>query len=454
MSACEQTASSAVGLTAGRPWLEDAPIMLVRITVIVCALALGQVQPSPPQARARAFTGMTLLDGTGRPPVANAVIVVNGQRIAAVGPGPSTRIPDGAERIDLSGRVVIPGLVNAHGHVGSTVGLSSAPEGYTEENLRRQLGLYARYGVTTVVSLGDDREAGFRLRDENELATLNRSRLYVAGPVITAKTPEEARSAVDAAADLKPDWIKIRVDDNLGTTEKMRPEVYRAVIARAHERKLRVAAHLFYLADAKDLLRAGADYLAHSVRDAEVDDELIGLMKARNVCLCPTLMREVSTFVYESRPAFFDDPFFRTEADPKVIAALEDPSRMAGVAKNASAQRYKKALDVARTNVKRLHDAGIRLAAGTDTGPPARFQGYFEHLELEEMTRSGLTPAQVLISATSGAASCVGLSDRLGTLQPDRLADFIVLARNPLEDIKNTRSIESVWINGNRVTKP
>jgi imidazolonepropionase-like amidohydrolase len=396
---------------------------------------------------------MRLLDGTGSSPVANAVLIVRGQRIVSVGPAASTRVPDGAERIDLSSRVVMPGLVNAHGHVGSTVGLSNAPEGYTEENLRRQLGVYARYGITTVVSLGDDREAGFRLRNETESVALNRSRLYVAGPVITAKTPEQAASAVDAVANLNPDWIKIRVDDNLGATEKMRPEVYRAIIARAHERKLRVAAHLFYLADAKDLLRAGADYLAHSVRDTEVDEELIGLMKARNVCLCPTLMREVSAFVYESRPAFFDDPFFRVEADPKVIAALEEPTRMAGVAKNASAQRYKKALDMARRNVKLLHDAGIRLASGTDTGPPARFQGYFEHLELEEMTRSGLTPAQVLASATSEAARCLGLADRVGTLQPDRFADFLVLTRNPLEDIKNTRSIESVWISGNTVPR-
>ena len=176
-------------------------------------------------------------------------------------------------------------------------------------------------------------------------------------------------------------------------------------------------------------------------------------MKARNVCLCPTLMREVSAFVYESRPAFFDDPFFRAEADPKVIAALEDPSRMAGIAKSTSAQRYKKALEIARANVRRLHEAGIRLAMGIDTGPPARFQGYFEHLELEEMVRSGLTPAQVMASATGEAARCVGLADRVGTLQPERFADFIVLTRSPLDDIKNTRSIESVWISGNRVGK-
>jgi imidazolonepropionase-like amidohydrolase len=431
----------------------------MRINVIALALALVPVAQTPstplsPPPGVRAFSGFTLFDGTGRGAIANAVLVTRDGQVAAAGPASTTPVPSGAERVDLSGTWVVPGMINAHGHVGATVGLESRPEGYTEANLLRQLGLYARYGVTTVVSLGDDRDAGFRLRDVSNSPGLNRSRLYVAGPVIAAKTPDEARAAVDAVAKLKPDWIKIRVDDNLGTSEKMRPEVYRAVIDRAHEHKLRVAAHLFYLADAKDLLRAGVDYLAHSVRDADVDRELIDLMKARSVCLCPTLMREVSTFVYETRPAFFDDPFFRREADPAILTALEDPARQAGIAKSSSAQRYKKALEVARRNMVALHRAGVPIAAGTDTGPPARFQGYFEHLELEEMVRSGLTPAQTLASATSVAATCLGLGDRLGTLQPGRAADFVVLSRNPLDDIRNTRSIASVWMGGTKSLIP
>jgi imidazolonepropionase-like amidohydrolase len=424
--------------------------MLMRFSLLACLLAFAQ-PPSPPPARA--FSGATLIDGTGRPAVTNAVLIVRDRKIVAAGPAATVTVPKDAQRVDLTGKFLMPGIVNAHGHVGATVGLENRADGYTRENLLRQLGLYARYGVTTVVSLGDDREAGFQLRAENDRPDLNRSRLYVAGPVISAKTPDEARNAVDAVAKLRPDWIKIRVDDNLGTTEKMRPDVYRAVIARAHEHQLRVAAHIFYLADAKDLLRAGVDYLAHSVRDAPVDREMVDLMKARNVCLCPTLMREVSTFVYESRPSFFDDPFFKRDADPNVIAALQDPSRMAGVAASTSAQQYKRALDVARANVKTLHDAGIRLAAGTDTGPPARFQGYFEHLELEEMVKSGLTPAQTIASATGVAAQCLGLDERVGTLQPGRSADFLVLTKNPLNDIRDTRTIESVWIDGNRMGK-
>ncbi len=422
------------------------------LTVLLLATA---VWPSgqPASGTTKAFTGARLIDGTGAAPIENGVIVVRDGRIVAAGPAASTRIPQGSERIEVAGRTIVPGLVNAHGHVGATAGLRSDPSLNTEENVLRQLRLYARYGVTTVVSLGDDGDAGFRMRDGNDAPTLDRARLYVAGPVISADTEAAARAAVDAAASLKPDWIKIRVDDSLGTTEKMKPEVYRAVIQRAHERGLRVAAHLFYLADAKALLRAGADFLAHSVRDADVDRELIDLMKARDVCLCPTLMREVSTFVYASRPPFFDDPFFIRHADAGVVKTLEEPARQAAMAKSASARRYKAALEVARRNARALQAAGGRLASGTDSGPPARFQGYFEHLELEELVTAGLTPAQVLLAATGDAARCVGLADRVGTLRPGRFADFIVLSRNPLEDIRHTRSIESVWIAGNSVRR-
>ncbi|MBA3884732.1 MAG: amidohydrolase family protein [Acidobacteria bacterium] len=407
--------------------------------------------PAPQADATRAFVGATLFDGAAATPLPDAVLIVRSGRVVSAGPAATTTIPAGAERVDVSGRFIMPGLINAHGHVGSAAGLESGAAVNTEANVRRQLALNARYGITTVVSLGDDREPGFAMRRANEAPDLDRARVFVAGPVVTAKSPDEARRAVREVAALKPDWIKIRVDDNLGATTKMAPEVYRAVIEEAHGHKLRVAAHMFYLADAMELLRAGADLLAHSVRDRPVDQELIDLMKARDVCLSPTLMREVSTFVYESRPSFFDDPFFTREVDPQVIAALEDPTRQASTAKSRAAQAYKKGLEVARRNVKALHDAGVRIASGTDSGPPARFQGYFEHLELEELMRAGLTPAQALLAGTGTAAACMGLADRLGTLEAGRAADFVVLSRNPLEDIRHTRTIESVWIAGNRV---
>jgi len=275
----------------------------------------------------------------------------------------------------------------------------------------------------------------------------------VAGPVIAARTPEEARTAVDAVAPMKPDFVKIRVDDNLGTSTKMTPAVYKAVIDQARRHNLRVAAHLFYLEDARGLLEAGAGLVAHSVRDKEIDAGTIALLKQRDVCVCPTLTREISAFVYESKPAFFDDPFFLREADAAVLQQLQEPKRMEAMRNSTAAQRYKVALEMASRNLKKLVDAGVKIAMGTDTGPPARFQGYFEHMELDLMAKAGLTPMQVLRAATGDAAKCMGVSGKIGTLEAGAWGDLIVLGRNPAEDIKNMRTIESVWIAGNQVTR-
>jgi imidazolonepropionase-like amidohydrolase len=379
--------------------------------------------------------------------------VVKDGRVTAVGPARDVRIPAGAERIDLSGRFVIPGLVNAHGHVGETRGLRSGPELYDRANVLAQLGLYARYGITTVTSLGGDRDEGFRLRDEQDTHALDRARLYVAGPVVDAKTPDEGRAQVAALAARKPDWVKIRVDDSLGTTAKMPPAVYRAVIDEAHKRGLRVAAHIFYMEDARDLVASGADMIAHSVRDRVVDPAFVAALKVRPVCVCPTLMREVSAFAYASEPEFFSDPFFLREADPAVVAELRRPERQNGIATSPATARYRDALEIASRNLKTLFDAGVPIAMGTDTGPPARFQGYFEHLELERMVQAGLTPAQALVTATSGAARCLGLAGKVGTLEPGAWADLLVLREDPLTDIRHTRTLESVWIAGNPVTR-
>src|SRR5262249_17026181 len=273
----------------------------------------------------RAFTGARLFDGTDKAPVDNAVIVVRDGVVAAVGPASRVTIPAGAERISLAGKTIIPGLVNAHGHVGNTVGLQQGQ--YSAQNVDRDLRTYAYYGVTTVFSLGDDQAAGFAARDAQKTPTLDRARLFVAGPVLAPKTVEEARKLVDDDAAMKVDIVKIRVDDNLGTTPKMAPEIYRAVIDQAHKRNLRVAVHLYYLEDAKRVLDAGADFIAHSIRDTAVDDEVIAMLKKRDVCVCPTLTREVSTFVYESTPPWFSDPLFLKHADLKAVEQLKEPAR-------------------------------------------------------------------------------------------------------------------------------
>ena len=420
------------------------PIALVSLLALGCA---PQEAPPVEPDGSKAFVGATLFDGTGADVVENAVIVVRDGRIEAVGSADAVTIPEGAERIDVAGKTIVPGLVNAHGHVSDVIGLEGGH--YTRENVLRQLGLYARYGVTSVHSLGGDGPEAVALRDAED-ASLDRARITVAGAVVVGDTVEAVQAEVDANAAMNVDVIKIRVDDNLGNTTKMPPEIYRAVIDRAAEKGLKVHSHLYYLEDAKGLLEAGTGLIAHSVRDQEVDDELIQMMKDENVCYCPTLTREVSVFVYESVPDWFEDPFFLKEADPAVLEQLKDPERMERVASSPTATAIKEALGTAMVNLKKVADGGATIAFGTDTGPAGRFQGYFEHMELDMMAEAGLTPKQILMSATGDAARCVGLDD-VGTLEAGKWADFIVLGANPLDDIANLHGIESVWIAGNRV---
>ena len=412
------------------------------------ALSLSSVQPA--SAQTTAFVGGRVIDGTGKV-IESGTVIVQGGKITAVGPSASTQVPAGATRVDVKGKTLLPGMINAHGHVAATQGLQSNPSFYTRDNLVRQLKLYGQYGFTTVFSLGDDQEAGFALRDEQSKGPLDRARIFVAGPVITGDTAEAAKAMTDKVADMKPDLLKIRVDDNLGSTKKMPEPAWRAVIARGHERGLKVDVHIFYLADAMATLSAGADFIAHSVRDKDVDAAFVNELKKRDVCYCPTFTREISTFIYDSTPTWVNDPFFVKGVDKGIVAQLSDPNRQAQIKASPawkSGQQYKAGLEVAKRNLKTLVSQGVRIAMGTDTGPPARFQGFFEHLELEMMVEAGMTPMQALVSATGDAARCHQKAGQIGTLAPGAAADLLILSANPLDNIRNTRSIEQVWIAG------
>lgn len=396
-----------------------------------------------------AFVGARIIDGTGAPALEDAVLISTDGRIVAVGPAASTPIPEGAQRIDVTGKTLIPGLINTHGHVGDVLGLESGH--YDRGNVLRQLALYARYGVTTVNSLGDDEYEGFEIRNDTNPLYIDHARLLVAGPVLAPETVEQAVRAVNGVADQSANYIKIRVDDNLGRTAKMAPEIFATIAQEADKRGIPLAVHTYTLEDTKATLAAGADLIAHSVRDTEVDAQFMDAMKAADVCYVPTLTRELSTFVYESEPEFFSDPFFLRDADPDLLNTLREPERQQRMRDSASAQHYKNnALPMALRNLKILQDNGVKVAMGTDSGPATRFQGYFEHLEMSMMVEAGLTPMQVLQSATQVAAECLGLN-YLGTLEPGKWADLLVLDRNPLEDIANTRSLSQVWIAGNPV---
>ena len=396
-----------------------------------------------------AFIGATIIDGTDAPPLENGVLVITDGRIQTVGPRSDVTLPQDAEVVDVSEKYIMPGLINAHGHVGATIGLNGNG-GYTRNNLLRQLSLYARYGVTAVNSLGGDFGPGFRLRNEQLNNDLSRARIYVAGSVVVGDSEQAIRNEVNRNADAGANFIKVRIDDNLGSTQKMSRPFFEALVDQAHKRRLPVAVHLYYLDDAKFMLRANADIIAHSVRDLPVDSEFIDMMTTSDTCYIPTLTREVSTYVYESVPDFFEDPYFLKEVEPAILDELLSPERMSQVAGSRSAQIYKAQLPTAMDNVGSLHGAGVRVAMGTDTGPPARFQGYFEHMEMHMMVDAGMSAHDAIRASTGVAADCIGMGD-IGTLEPGKWGDFSILTEDPTVDIRNSQTIESVFIAGNLV---
>jgi len=412
---------------------------LLTLSLALGVLASG-VLPTGLGGQTQALVGATILDGTpSGAAIPDGVLIVENGRVTAVGPRSGTPIPAGAQVVDLEGRWLLPGLINAHGHVSGG-----------SEAIQEQLELYARYGVTTVVSLGGESADAFRFRDEQATPALQRARIFVAGPVIAPTTPEGARSEVARVAEMGADWVKIRIDNQLGQTTKMAPEVYAAVIDEARARGLPVAVHIVELEDAVGSVRVGGALVAHSVRDLPVTDELLAAMRASDICLSPTLTRELSTFIYAERPAFFDDPFFREGVAEAEIEGFITPQRQAQQS-GPAAQFYRSALPLAQENMRRMFEAGVGIAMGTDSGPVGRFQGYFEHVELEMMVEGGIPPASVLHAATGSAAACMGLAEEVGTLRPGLWADLLVLDADPREEIRNTRSIHSVWVAGNRI---
>lgn len=407
----------------------------------------------------------TLIDGTGRPPATHVSMIVNNGRIRWVGPAAELRMPAGAEEISLAGTFVMPGIVNLHGHIGNTVDLTQDAKFYNRENIERNLKTYASYGVTTVLSMGTDQDLIFRIRDQQRSGRLSVTRVYTAGQGFVFKggygglagvTPQVASVAdvqaeIDSLAAKKVDIIKLWMDDHLGTQKKMPYDIAKAIVDGAHRHHLHAAAHIFYLQDAQQLVDDGVNGLAHMVRDKPVDQALIDSMKKHGTWqMAGTLTREASMFIYSGDAPFLALPFFTRSVSENVLRTLKSPAYQQTIRSDPEFGRYQGFFEMAKKNLKTLADAGVRYGMGTDTGPPGRFPGYFEHWEMQLMVEAGLTPMQVIVAATRSGAEFLEARD-LGTLQPSKWADLIVLERNPLEDIKNTQTIRAVYIAGNRV---
>ncbi len=371
------------------------------------------------------FEGARLIVGDGSAPIEDAVFVVAGDRFMQAGRRADVQIPGGATRVDLSGKTVMPAVVNAHMHLAST-----------RDDRVAQLQHLAYYGAGLAVSLGQDTgDVPFEMRDE---AVPDGARSRSAGRGITTPEPgrsdvpfwitseEEARTAVQELAAQEVDFVKIWVDDRNGQYEKLSPALYGAVIDEAHRHGLRVTAHIFTLEDAKGLLRAGIDAFAHGVRDRDIDDELVALWSERpNVVLVPNL----------PNPGVALDLGWLSGTVPAgELQEMQEASRDRPAAQAS--------FGIQARNLARLSQEGVRIAFGTDGSTP-----WALHQEMEDMVRSGMTPAEVIVAATRNSAELMQMTD-MGTVAVGKSADFIVLDANPLDEITNTRRIAAVYLRG------
>jgi imidazolonepropionase-like amidohydrolase len=430
---------------------------LLALALPVLALSL--------HAEVKVLKNFTLIDGTGRAPAANSAMIVDAGRITWIGPVAQLKAPVGAESIDLTGKFVMPGIINLHGHLGATVDLQQSADNITEANVEKNLRTYAAYGVTTVLSMGTDKDIVLTMRDKQRAGRPVETRIYSAGQGFIFKggygglvgvnegvsTTAEVEKQLDSLAAKKVDIVKLWMDDHLGEQKKMPYEIGKAIIDGAHRRNLPVAAHIFYLADAKKLVEYGVNGLAHSVRDKAIDQELIDSMKKHGTWqLAGTLSREGSMFVYAKTPVFASDPFFTRGVSDSVLKTLKSPEYQKAQAADPHFAHYEEFLATAEKNLKRQVDGGVKYGFGTDSGPPGRFPGYLEHWEMELMVQAGISPSQVIQAATKNGAEFLHAKD-LGTLEKSKWADLIVLDKNPLDDIRNTRTISAVFIAGNKV---
>jgi len=429
--------------------------------VLVLAVACG---PQEPPSSATYFHGMRVIAGDGSGAIDDGAMVVDGGRIVALGPRDDVPAPPGAADVDLSGRTIMPLLSSIHVHVGYLEDDAMAAENYSRESVLADLRRYAHYGVGAVLVLGSDvGDTAFQIREDQRAGRIGGARLHTVGrgltsvggwptiiPAIAAapqqvETEEQAREAVRNLAEQNVDAVKIWVDDAGGRVPKISPRLYRAAIDEASQHGLKVLAHVFYLDDAKGLVEAGISGLAHSIRDAEVDDALIEAMQEKGVFYVPTLVAHEASIAYADGAEWIGEPSMRESVDTAVIENLLSDSFVEAQKNDPALPALREQYRIALVNLKKLNDAGIPIGLGTDSGTTHRFPGYFEHRELKLMVDAGLTPEQAIVAATRNSASVLGED---GTLAEGSAAGFLVLRSNPLDDIRNTRDIEAVYFDG------
>ena len=437
---------------------------LAMALVLPAFAAKSEAQP----AAVTALTHVRVIDGRGGVPLADATIVIKGKRILSIQTG-AADLPAGATVQDLHGDTVMPSLINAHGHLALVADGQNSATAYTAENVIAELRQYESYGVTTMLSLGVNRDLLYELRKQQHQGKLDGATVLTAdrgigvpdaAPALPAAadqimrpaTVAEARATVDEMARRHPDLIKVWVDSMNGTKPAMSAEMYRAVIDEAHKHHLRVAAHVYYLADAHSLVEAGVDVLAHSVRDKPIDAELLAEIKRRGIWYIPTFTVDESFYIFAEQPGFMQLNFFKAALSPSLLTMLNSDGYIKKVIDDPKTAQHKADYAMDQKNLRAAFDAGVQVGFGTDSGAmPTRIPGWAEHRELEDMVQAGLTPMQAIVCATRNNAELLHVEKMRGTLERGKRADMLVLAANPLDDITNTRSIVTIFHDGRMV---
>jgi len=461
---------------------------LSRLLVTVTALGLvrGADSRLVPEAAAgaasTAIVGVTVihpeLDGAAVV-ATDDTILITGKRISAVGRRAGVRVPVGARVIDAHGKWAIPGLIDSHVHFFQSGNLFTRPDvadfgrwiPYAAEVARNQQRLPETFrvwlasGVTAVADVGGP-FWNFAVRDAAR-ASAAAPRVAVTGPLISMvarpqldlgdppiiriDSPDAARALVARELERKPDYIKVWYIHQPGDDLAAQEAIVRATADAAHAAGLRLAVHATELIVAKSALRAGADYLVHSVEDAAVDEDFIAMARARHILYCPTL------FVRQGYLYALSGTWQATEAeerlaDPQVLAGLKldpvPPDKVPErVVKLMSEHREVTLPRVAMQNLLTVWNAGITVVMGTDAGNIGTLHGPGVFREMELMQQSGLTPLQVLKSATVNGAATLGMSD-LGSIAPGKLADIVLLDADPLAGVANLSRASLVIKNG------